>query len=86
MKKVTLFVLRSCPYCVRALNYLDTLKKENPSYANIVIEQIDEGEHPEIANKFDYWYVPTFYIDNVKHHEGVPTLEKVENVLKAALQ
>ena len=47
---------------------------------------IDERKQPDIANKYDYYLVPTFYVDGVKLHEGVATKEKVEYVLKQALE
>ena len=31
---------------------------------------IEESEQPEVADAFDYYYVPTFYVDGVKVHEG----------------
>ena len=39
----------------------------------------------ELADSLDYWYVPTYFVDGVKLLEGVPTKEKVEAVLRAAL-
>jgi len=29
--------------------------------------------------------VPTFYVDGVKLHEGIPNIDKIEAVLKAAI-
>lgn len=85
MKKVMLFVMKGCPYCVSALRYLDKLKTDHPEYQAVEIDQIDENEQPDLSNRYDYWYVPTFYVDGKKMHEGVPTMEKVERVLKEAL-
>ena len=51
----------------------------------MVIEEIEEQEQKELADSLDYWYVPTYFVDGVKLLEGVPTKEKVENVLRAAL-
>jgi len=86
MKKVTMFVMETCPHCIKALEFLDRLKKEHPEYQQIEIERIDEEAHPDIANRYDYWLVPTFYVGEEKLHEGVPTLDKVERVLKTALE
>ena len=41
---------------------------------------VDEKKHPEIAEKYDYYYVPTFFVGGEKVHEGVPTKEAVEAV------
>ena len=49
------------------------------------IEAIEEQEQKELADSLDYWYVPTYFVDGVKLLEGVPTKEKVEAVLRAAL-
>jgi thioredoxin 1 len=86
MKPVQLFILKSCPYCRSALAWMDELKKENPHYASIDINIIDEGEHPEIADNYDYYYVPTYYIDGTKVHEGAASKEIVKSVFDKALE
>ncbi|SHI80341.1 glutaredoxin family protein [Thermoclostridium caenicola] len=86
MKRVTMFKLPGCPYCKQAEEYLKNLMEKNPEYRAVEIERIDETARPDIADQYDYWYVPAFYIGREKLHEGVPTLEKVEAVLKAALK
>lgn len=85
MKKVTMFYLENCPHCKKALKMLEVLTEKKPQYANIQIEKIEESKNVHIAEAHDYYYVPTFYVDGVKLHEGVPTLEKIEAVLKAAI-
>lgn len=85
MKKVLMFHFSSCPYCRAAMNYLQELTSEYPELAIVEIEKIDEKIHPEIADKYDYWYVPTFYIDGQKVHEGACSKKIVENVLRNAL-
>ena len=37
------------------------------------------------AAKFDYFYVPTFYVGTEKLHEGVPSKEAIERVFAAAV-
>lgn len=64
---------------------LEDLKQEHPEYSSIEIETIEENDEPEKTKGLDYWYVPTFFVDGIKLHEGVPTKDKVEEVLKAAL-
>ncbi|MDD4779247.1 MAG: thioredoxin family protein [Tissierellia bacterium] len=85
MKKVTMFYLENCPHCKKASKILEELKSKNSLYANVQIEKIEESKNVRIAEAHDYYYVPTFYVDGVKLHEGVPTLEKIESVLKAAI-
>ncbi len=84
MKKVTMFYLTNCPHCKKAFDMIDNLKGINPAFKDIEIETIEEKQNPEIADKHDYYYVPTFYVDNKKLHEGVPTLEAIRLVLEAA--
>jgi len=85
MKKITLFMMKSCPYCIEALRLMDVLLAENPEYLSLDIEKIDERVHPEIARKYDYYYVPTFYIGNEKLHEGVVNIKTIRRVFDAAL-
>lgn len=84
MKKVKLFIMESCPYCKQARSFLAELLTEE-RYNNIEIEMIDEKLHPEIADTYDYYYVPTFYVDEVKVSEGAVTKEKVKEVLEKAI-
>ena len=86
MKKVLLFYQKYCPFCVAAFKYLDELKEENPAYAGIEIETVDELKDKARADSYDYWYVPTLYVDGVKLHEGALTKPKLRDVLEKALE
>lgn len=85
MKTITMFTMAGCPFCRQALSIIDSLRAEHPEYAALPIDKIDETVHPDIAGRYGYWYVPTFYVDGKKLHEGVPTREKIEAVFRAAL-
>ncbi len=85
MKSVKLFYLENCPFCKRALAYLDELQKQ-PEYADIKIEMIEESKQVELADSYDYYYVPTFYIDEVKVHEGGIYKDEVEALLKQVIE
>ena len=85
MEKITLFTLKTCPYCKQALAFMNTLFAEDPKYQALEIENIDEQERPDISEKYDYYLVPTFYIGEKKMHEGAATLDKVRGVFDAAL-
>ena len=85
MKKVMLFHFVGCPYCRAAENYLSELTDAYPELAAVEVERIDERKHPEIADQYDYWYVPTFYVDGQKAHEGACSKADVEAVLRSAL-
>ena len=47
---------------------------------------IEESEQPELADTFDYYYVPTFYDGGVKVHDGGVYPEEVEKILRSALE
>jgi Glutaredoxin and related proteins len=84
MKPIKLFYLRQCPFCKKALLYIDELKQQD-AYKDIQIEMIEESEQPEVADQYDYYYVPTFYVDGEKVHEGGIFPNEVEELLKKAL-
>jgi len=86
MKEITYFYLKSCPYCKMADKMIEELISENPEFANIKITKIEETENAELANSYDYYNVPCLWIGKEKLHEGVPTKEKIRNVLLAALE
>ena len=86
MKKLTIFYQERCPFCKRAFNYIEELEKENPEYSKITTELIEETLQPDYADTFDYYYVPTFYIDGEKIHEGGIKKDEVKAILDAALQ
>lgn len=85
MKKVKAFYLDNCPHCRRAFKMIEELKSQNPKYSNVEIEYINESKDVQAANAHDYYFVPTFYVDGDKIHEGVPSIEKIEEVLHKAI-
>ena len=85
MKKVLLFHFESCPFCRFARRWVREAMEEEPALQAVEIELIDEQLCPGIARQYDYWYVPTFYVDGEKMHEGVCTKQKVVEILRKAL-
>lgn len=85
MKQIVLFIQQSCPYCKQALKWQSELTQANPEYQKIPIKIVDELREREFAAGFDYYYVPTYYVGGEKLHEGAATKQKIESVLKAAL-
>lgn len=85
LKPIIMFTLKNCPYCKQALSWIDELKKSNAKFNSISITIIDERQHPEIAEKYDYYYVPTFYVDGKKIHEGAASKEIIQKILEMAL-
>ncbi len=86
MKPIKLFYLRNCPYCKRALQYIESEKAAHPELAELEIEMIEESEHPEVADRYDYYYVPTFYIGDEKVHEGGIFADEMGSILRKALE
>jgi len=86
MRSVKLFYLRNCPFCKRALQYVADAKAAHPELAAVEIEMIEESEEPETAERYDYYYVPTFYVGGVKVHEGGILPDEAEAILRKALK
>ena len=85
MKKITMFMMASCPYCIKARKWMDEVIKSDAKYAAIPLTVIDENKNPALAAKYDYYYVPTYYIDDVKVHEGAASYDIVKKVFDDAL-
>ena len=79
MKAVKLFYQERCPFCKKALRYIEELKEEYP-------EMIEETQHPDIADQYDYYYVPTFYVDGVKVHEAGIFKNEMEALLRKVIE
>lgn len=86
MKRIQLFYLKNCPFCKKAFRYIEEAKAAHPELQGLEIELIEESEEPEVADRYDYYYVPTFYIDGVKVHEGGIYPEEMEPLLRKALE
>ena len=86
MKDVKLFYLKNCPFCKKAISYIESLKAQHQELAQVEIEMIEESEQKELADSFDYYYVPTFYVASEKVHEGGIYPEEVEEILRKALE
>ena len=65
---------------------MEELQVENPKYAELDIRMVDENIEVDFANSLDYYYVPTYYVDGKKVHEGAASRENVRAVLDAALK
>ena len=86
MKKIELFIQRGCPHCVLALQFQRELLEEHPEWREIPVEMVDELERPDYADRFDYWYVPTYYVGGEKVHEGHAERADVERVFRLAAE
>lgn len=82
---LTMFYLPHCPHCRLALNCIDELKRENARYADVTIDLVDESKARSLADDYDYWYVPCFFLGREKLHEGHAEKGDVRAVLERAL-
>lgn len=87
MKKIRLFHINGCPYCVQGEKVLRELVAENPEYGKVEIERIEENEHPEIIADYDYRVVPCMFIDDRKVYEShlFESASEAKKKIKAAL-
>lgn len=85
MKEMLLFYLPNCPHCKLAMRSLEQLQKENAAYKTIPIRKIDESREKALAASYDYWYVPSFWLNGQKLYEGHAEMADVRAVLEAAL-
>ncbi len=72
MKKIKFFYLEKCPYCKQARRALDELKSEDAKYQNVDMDWIEESKQPDVAEQYDYYNVPTMFVDDVKVYEAKP--------------
>lgn len=85
MKELTYFKMLTCPYCRQADQWLAELKEENPAYREIPIRVVNEVAEADLANQYDYYYVPSFFLGQEKLHEGAATKEAIRAVLDRCL-
>ena len=69
----------------KMLRELEDLEAAHPELAAVEIEMIEESEQPDVADRYDYYYVPTFYVGGRKVHEGGIYPDEVEAVLREAV-
>lgn len=75
-----LFILEHCPHCRNARTWISELYQEYPQYRDIPLEVIDEEKESDIAEAYDYYYVPCFFDGKQKLHEGVASKEIIQNI------
>jgi glutaredoxin len=85
MKEIKMFMMATCPHCRRAAELMEEIYSEHPEYKDIPLKKIDETKESAYAAKFDYYYVPTYYVGGEKLHEGVPSKEAIEKVFASAI-
>jgi thioredoxin 1 len=85
LKQITFFHLPYCPYCLDARRIMADLYREYPEFKNIPVQEIDESRERALAESYDYYLVPAYYIGEEKLHEGIPTKKSLLKVFQFAL-
>lgn len=81
-----MFVQKGCPHCKRALKWHEVMfTKLHPEWADIPLRIVDEEEEKALADTYDYYYVPSYYIEGEKVHEGPVTQQDVERIFETAM-
>jgi len=86
MKKMMMFYLPSCPYCRRADQMTEELLRQEPKYRAIELERIDESRETALAEQYDYYYVPAYFVGKQRLFSGAPEREDIERVYREALE
>jgi thiol-disulfide isomerase/thioredoxin len=86
METLTLFYLRFCPYCRNAKRALAQLAEEE-NVRDLAVAGVDEAEDRALADRYDYYYVPSLFAGERKLYEAEPgeSYEACKARLKAAL-
>lgn len=84
MSQIILFELPLCPHCLRARRFQEELFQLHPSWRDIPLRVVDESRQRSFADSYDYYYVPAYFVDGKKVHEGRITREDVERVFRLA--
>ncbi len=92
MQKLKIFYLEGCPYCRMAVKAVEALRSEHPADRSAEIEWIEESSFPEVADHYDYYYVPSIFYGDDKLYECSPKDDyeeikrQIENALKLAAE
>ena len=76
--KLTAFILPRCPYCLQARELIEELRAERPALSRVEIDFIDESARPELADRYDYFRVPSFFLGEEKLYEASPLWTRAE--------
>jgi glutaredoxin len=84
MNTIMMLITSWCPYCKKAASWIEEIKKENPKYADVKVKIVDEELEPSLAKQYDYYYVPTYFVNGVKIHEGATSKNQLIDAFEAA--
>lgn len=75
MNQVTVIVKEHCPYCAQALRQIQLIQ---PKYPGVEVVILDEQEHTDLAEQYDYFYLPAVFVDQKKIFEGAAYKADIE--------
>ena len=87
-----MFYLPGCPYCRQAERLIEELCEEHPEYQKIRIRRVNEVLERALAEQYNYWYVPSFFLCGEKLYEAdsgddaAVVKEKLAGVFQQALK
>ena len=84
MKELTLFYFDERPHCQNAFRWQEELFAAHPEYREVPLKLINEKKQAALADQYDYWYVPTYYLGETKLHEGVKDKKLIEECFETA--
>ena len=86
MAQITLYHFEGCPACTDAKRWIQELHKEKPELLKADIRMVDVYKTPGFKAPAPFTYVPTFFVDDRKVLEGNVSKDKVEYLMRSALQ
>ncbi len=78
MRELTMFYFPECPYCRQAFRWHEEVFRDHPEYRDVPLRRIDEHKEAALADRYDYWYVPCYYLGEEKLGEGVKDKALIE--------
>ena len=86
--RLTIFYLENCPYCRKAIRAAKELETELPGFSADSISWIEERECADIADRYDYYRVPSIFLGDEKLYECSPSddYDEIKRNLKAAVE
>ena len=72
MNTLTVFYLDGCPYCRNAMRAVQELETELSGFSADRIDWIEERRNADIADRYDYFRVPSVFFGAQKLYECSP--------------
>ena len=86
MRELSMFYFPECPYCRQAFRWQEEIFREHPEYKDVPLRLVDEHKETALADSYDYWYVPTYFLGEEKLGEGVKKKALVEAAFRRAYE